>query len=607
MSDDTPTPDEPPAKPSKGKMLAVLRTEASDRRKALFLDHYAAGLSIKDCCAQVGVIVPTYEKWRQRDDKFRAKADQIRLGLRHSKVRDPAKMTSAEFAAHFFGMKYADFQLRALYAVEATKLGDITMIQFPPEHGKTTLFENYTNEKLARDPDHRFIIASESTTISRKILARIRNRMEPMGPTPAYVSKFGPFVPQLGEGRHVSQPWGADYFNVYKKKSHDERDYSVAALGAGSSIVSARCNHLHLDDIQSTKTLPLTNKFMDWFRMDAITRPGESGITTIFGTKVGDGDFYEELEDDEGLDGILHVIRMPAILTDIETGEQKPLWHERYTMDMMDRMARKVGGGPGGQERWDRAYMMKRSSDRKKRTFNDDAIQLALRPTLSVDDPIERRRPCFVALDPNIGGGRNVTMLCEIVPFEEKGKRTTKLRMHRYWDVTGLQNNSEVLAQVEMACVEAERHGAVVTDVIIETNAFQKGLMHDSELVALKKRYGFVARDHLTHWSKYDENVGVASMASSFIRGEIELPYAPDPKTRAQTDALIAQLKAWRPFVRGNRLRQDLVMTLWFCWILWQQRHKDTEVVEDTTDQWRRSALPYKPTASGLLVPSSVR
>jgi len=117
---------------------------------------------------------------------------------------------------------------------------------------------------------------------------------------------------------------------------------------------------------------------------------------------------------------------------------------------------------------------------------------------------------------------------------------------------------------------------ARVTDLVIEAMNFQRGLARDERLREMQQHYGFAVREHLTGLNKYDENVGVPSMVTSFIKGDIVLPWAADDYTRNEVGELIRQLKAWKPKARGNKLRQDRVMALWFAWILWQSRWKAT-------------------------------
>jgi hypothetical protein len=150
--------------------------------------------------------------------------------------------------------------------------------------------------------------------------------------------------------------------------------------------------------------------------------------------------------------------------------------------------------------------------------------------------------------------------------------------------------------------------GATVTDVVIEAMAFQKGLVHDENLLELRDYWGFSIRDHLTGWNKYDPDIGVPSMAESFRKHEIVLPYGEDSYTRFEIDELCRQLYAWKPGVRGNRLRQDRVMALWFSWIMWRERWKKPAAgVNHMGEGFRREGLPYRPTRSGLLLPSNLR
>jgi hypothetical protein len=119
---------------------------------------------------------------------------------------------------------------------------------------------------------------------------------------------------------------------------------------------------------------------------------------------------------------------------------------------------------------------------------------------------------------------------------------------------------------------------------------FQRGLARDDRLLALKDRYGFRMREHLTNINKYDENIGIASMAGDWEAGKIILPYFDERRTRLPIDELCRQLKAWRPLARGSRLRQDRVMTMWFAWIVWQeQRH----VLARKPPTWKRQGVPY--------------
>lgn len=572
----------------RGKHAASIEAQA---RKARVIELTRLGHTLDAALADVGVSYSAYKKWRERDRHFAAAMDIARIG----ELADPQiDLSLAQFVAHHFGMPPAPFQAVFMEEMENTALGTITLALWPPDHGKTSTFENYATAKIAAQPNWRGVVASENGTIAKKILGRIKNRLEPDGPYPRFVEQYGPFKPPTGQGndKRVAQPWGAAMFNVYKKAIHDERDYTLMALGYKSSIVSTRCDHLHVDDLQSTKTLNLTNAMEEWFRQDALSRPGEHGKTTIAGTRVGDDDIYERLLNDEGLSDIIKVIKFRAIITDPLTGEQTPLWPERYDLDQLDRMRKKVG-----QEAWDRNYMQAPGLSNTSRTFTDEMIEHCKDADYSLTHPCSDNAIVYVGLDPALGG-QNCVIACEVAP-------NNRLIIRAIREVSDLQRNEQImdeLAQVVARC----QMTANVTDVVIETKNFQAGLARDERLLDMQHFYGFAMREHLTGWNKYDESVGVASMCSSFQRGEIVLPWAADDLTRNEIGELIRQLKAWKPGKRGNKLRQDRVMALWFVWILWRQRHKEAVATEDST-AWRRKGVPWGRTQAGLVLPPGVR
>jgi len=587
-----PLPNGPGFKGLHPNSQAGKRHAESLKRQEKFLQALAKGLDLRAACDLVGITWETYRSWRRRDKAYAGQIDAVRATTRGIMSADDGNLTHAEFSLHYFGMSYASFHLQFLEELQAMRPGNILMCLFPPEHGKTTMFENYCGETLARDPDHRFIVISENQKIARKILGRVKNRMEPLGPFGPYVANYGPFVPQTGEGRKPAQPWGADYFNVYKKSSHDERDYSLNALGADSSIVSTRSDHCHIDDIQGLKTLNKTKRLLEWFRQDVLSRTGEHGKTTIAGTRVGEEDFYGTLMATEELEDMLTVVKFPAIVTNQLTGEAEPLWKERYTMDNLDRMRKKAG-----TTAWERNYMMNPQLSEAERTFQDEHVDPCLDPEISLRHLPGDGNAIYLTLDPALGG-KNCVMALEPTA-------NNKLCVRGIWERTGLRANEQIMAEIELAIGKVQP--GVVTDLVIETMNFQKGLARDERLADLRRKHGFALREHLTGWNKYDPNIGVPSMVTSFAKGEIILPWADDDLTRNQIGELVRQLKTWRPLERGNKLRQDMVMALWFGWILWRQRMKVPAQTNGMADSWRRQGVPWKPTRGGLIIPVGAR
>jgi len=555
--------------------------DKGESTRALFMEGLREHGKIEAACRIAGVTRSAYDKWRQRIPDFAERADAVR----HEALQrgdQPWDGSFASFRGQFFDHMSPWFHIQAIDAYENTLPGNLTVILWPPEHGKTTLAEDYFCYKLATNPEFRITVGSEGQDMARKILSRIRSRMEPLGPYPRYVAKFGPFVPQNQSGRKTAQSWGADYFDVFKKQRFDERDYSMVGLGWRSKIAGTRTDHLHIDDIQSRVSLNLTEQMFEVFRQDWLTRPGENGRTTINGTRVGEDDFYQRVMEEIDSD-LLQVIKFPAIITN-KQGEPEPLWPEMFTMEKLDRIRRKVG-----EEAWSRNYMQEPSSSMSA-TFTDDSIQKCLNPLRSVNHEPPKNCSIYIGLDPALGSNN-----CVVAATPHEGK----LKILFVREDTGLTRNEQILGVVEDAVLQCMRNGASVSDVVIEAMVFQKGLSRDERLVEMTNRYGFRVREHLTGVNKYDETIGVPSMALSFMRGEIDIPYADDKSTRHMVDQLIRQLKAWRPLKRGTRLRQDQVMALWFIWILWRQRKQSFDV---DSSQFNFKGLPWKASLSSSKV-----
>jgi hypothetical protein len=577
-----------------------LYLEGEERRRQA-LTMASEGLRVPEICERLGITMQTFRQWRSRDQFFNAELTSRLSGARVFKTADPTTRWEnfADFRKQFFDHDTPPHQAMIINALESTGPGDITLVLVPPEHGKTTLFEDYASMKLALDPEYRITVGCEAQSLSRRILGRVKNRMDPYGPFKSFVHEFGPFVPEQASGRASQQVWAADFFNVNKRMSFDERDYSMVGIGFGSNIIGTRTDHLHCDDLQSTKNLNKTEQMMQTFQQDWLTRPGEHGITTINGTRAGDGDFYEALISEFEGESWFRVVRLPAIVTDQVTGEKVPLWqynpeskarNKGYTMAQLDKIKRKVG-----PDAWSRSYMQDPRSSGLG-TFTEEIVDRCLnyqREFHADDLPAGPGAPIYIGLDPALGGV-NCLFAWQVTP--------DKLYMVDLHEDVNLSRNEDIMIRLEMMIIRLQARGGRITDVVVEANNFQRGLARDERFKDLSEKYGFAMREHLTNISKYDADIGVPSMVSTFLKREIDIPYAPEEATRDIANQYRHQLLRWRPGVKGNILRQDQVMASWFPWIVWQQRRRTHPI---SGASFTSSGLPWKPTNSGLLVPTT--
>lgn len=579
---------------------ATAFAQGEERRERFLVALAEAHGEVGKACGVIGIGYETYRKWRVRYPAFAARADACKHGVNRADTAREWDGSAGDFNARFFKHPPAWFHERMLHTLETAEGGSVTLILFPPEHGKTTQLEDWICKELAIAPETRIIVGSEGTPHARKFLRRIRNRMEPDSPAKEYVAKFGPFAPQLGGDRKGAQPWGADFFDVWRKNEHDEADYSMCAAGITGAIAGSRCDKLVLDDIQSMRNLSLTPKIVEVFRQDWLSRPGTKGSTIIIGTRVADDDAYQALIDAGLID---HLICFPAFdsnrwtwdISDADIAAMPRdqqidlivasmpddiefLWPERYSKREYARMRRNVGHAA-----WWRNYMQQ-PKKAGAQAFTEQAVRTAVDTGRSVvDDPPARCKIGVLTVDP--GFGTNVWMLC--------GMTAEQLVVLNWRIDHGLPNNAAIAAAgTEVAL---GRGAMAVNWLVLEDKAFQRGLLEDEAMVELSLALEAEIVGHQTGNNKYDENIGIPSMARSFARGEIELPGANDVLTQEAVKQLEKQLTTWRPYKRGTRLTQDLVITLWFAWMRW--REEKEYLAETIPPTIKTGGLPWRPIA----------
>lgn len=568
------------------------------RNRANFLEKMAETGNIHEAATHAGVSLSAYHQWRSRFPDFAARVDACKASATVRELHDTTRLgfkgDFAGFAKEFFGHTFAWFHLMAAEAFETAEGGSITLMLWPPEHGKTTVTEDYDNFKLALDPKFRITVASESQSIAAKILGRVKGRMEAGGSARKYVQRFGPFRAPAGRS-DVFQPWAETHFNVWRKGNHDERDYNMTALGIKGAVIGTRSDLMQVDDPQSSKSLQVadrgkanTEQLLNVFRGDWLSRPGTKGHTVVNGSRQGEWDFYQALIKTGIVDRIL---KFPAFDESRTEAYGSPwLWPENYTEREYEVLRRNAG-----EERWALTYQQEDGATTAT-TFPKDVVNGCRNAMRSVlHDPPKDSVNCIVGLDPAIGSYNGVVLAAMTY------KRLSVMSIR---SVPGLTNNDQVLGLIEEYCHQVLATQAQVNHVVIESKAYQKALMDDRQLHSMQGRFGFTVTGHDTGLNKYDENLGIPQMVYSMRRGEIDFPDS-DQVSRDEMEGLYEELDKWRPGARGNKLRMDRVMALWFVWMYWRNYRTNLKTIDQATNGFKAQGLPYKPTSyrpSGLAV-----
>lgn len=533
---------------------------ASAKRRESFIEHYATGMTIKAACEQVGVTQTTYERWRQRYPGFAGTIDAMRANARGAAPPDPGRFTG--FRKKYFGFDTFPHQAQIIHEIESAKEGEVVLILVPPEWGKTTLLEDYCNWSIAKNPNIRITLVSEGQPHARKIMRRVQKRMIDRTVAPEYIMDFGPFKTERSDA--MGKPWSADYFTVFKAE-HDERDYTMEARGWRSAIAGTRTDLLLVDDIQSGRSLNQTEKMVEIFRQDMLTRPGRKGKVIIVGTRVGVGDFYEAIQDAGIVD---RTVIMSA--TDDEGNSN---CEEMWSTDALRKRREQVG-----DDVWWRTYMQKPRLAGAS-TFTMDMIDEAK----DFSRPIGHVAPgeyVILGLDPALVNWNALFVAgCTSTSFALIDARRDRQ----------LGSTEAILAKVDVLATQYKPH-----ILVVEGNAYQRGLANDQRLRDLGREHGFRVLEHATGQNKADEFLGVARMPTSFVKREIILPWS-DETCRRVVDPLIDELTNWRPDKKTRQVRQDLVMAMWFAWLEWQRMRGR---LEENASEWNRGGLPWRPTGN---------
>lgn len=541
--------------------------------------------------AAVGRTAQALYKWRQRYPDFSAWYDAACAEFRDGAAvagenrSGPASRDwgsgFAEFRRAFLGHDSPWFHVLAIDAIEAAEPGSVTLLLWPPEHGKTALLEDADLYWVCNDPSVRISVGSERIDHSKKILGYVRDTLDHSAPGRAPLrERFGPFAPPKGV-RH-NQPWGSAYFNVYKKPRGQDRDYTMQALGITSSIIGTRCDVLQCDDLQGRKSINRTDEIMEVFRQDWLSRPGPAGKTFILANRVGEGDIYETLMESEILD---HLIIVRADQN--PDPDQTWAWPQRYSERDYDIMRRNAGevawernylqiGNPSAtavftKEMWAscRTELRRRDDDPPRHPSGDDAHVV-----LSIDPSFKRSVVAAFAWEP------------------------TRMRWLDYWAKRDLTAWEQLFAVIEELCV---RYSTIdrccVRKVIVETKAFQRGLITDDRMLELQRRFGFDIVPQETGGEKLDDEIGVPQLAQAMRRGEIEIPDGTDDD-RAHFDQARDEFCRWRPGARGNKLVQDIVMAAWFQHHHWRRERR---VLRASPSSFRTAGLRSSRPQAGLV------
>lgn len=555
------------------KRAKKTRTSASQSKRDAILELVQAGSTITDALLELGISTKSHEYYRRTDPQYKAAISIARRQNSRSKGAG-WEGDSASFAETFFHHEFPTpaFHYDLKHILKSAQPGTITLINVFPNSGKTAVIEDHINETLAKDPNHRFVIASKGQNHARKLLSTVKDRMTNVAAYPEYIGRFGPFYVE-GQER-AGKPWTTDYIKLAQNDS-GERDYNVQVMGWAGQILGSRVDTIILDDIQTGDNMSQVDEMLRKFRQDFYTRL-KGGRIIIIGNRIANGDIYERLMELDVIESANH-FDYPAI-----DHNGNSLWPDRWTLEEFTQI-RKVAG----ESVWWTTYQQKPQLA-SNATFTEELVEASKDWERKVGSYVQGT-PTVLAVDPGLDPG-----VTAITALQYTSDSISVIDGERHSDFV---QGEQILDLIESYAIRyAPQH------VVIETVAFQRALARDERLQSMSRAYGFQVHAHNTGRNKIDTIMGVAAMATSFIREEITFPWeGGDTSISAQRmEPILAELRAWRPNVPTKLLTQDFVMSLWFAWMfILNARHG----MGIKANGWQRQGLPWTPTSTTRILP----
>lgn len=575
----------------------------TDGKKRKFLELFAAGKSVGEACDIIGVSKSTYHFYRRNDEAFQAELDDIRLNRNRreegSGEGGPEPVPDfPEFCEKFLHQPLAEHHLRwwdmmngreprNLHESMQYEVGEnpnYFLFLVPVDHAKSTVITmNWVTWRIYRNWNERILIVSKTTTLAKKFLLAIKERLTSRTYREA-IQRFGP------EGGFKSDrlPWNQDAIYINGRDDVDgldpnevgQKDPTVQALGIKGHIYGARASALVLDDAIDTTNVGQVDAQMEWLTGMALTRPRPDDPVVVVGTRIASNDLYKKLLGQitptrEGDKPTWNFLAQPAILEEPDPADPdtwKVLWPERNPGWMLQRLRNAQSSPMRFQLIWqqrDTGADMAFPLGAVESSINKFRTPGLLNPA----NPASRQggmNGVYVCagLDPATTG--NTAMVVGAVDADAK-----KVWLLDAKNIPGMQIDTMRETMKDLT----EQYG--IREWVVERNAFQRSIVQDPQLSVDINAMGCRLREHYTAGNKWDEDFGVLSMSGLFRScadfdpisgrwtrrtggGQIDLP---DNRKAAWVGQMRDQLAAFEPGNMRQRQKTDLVMALWFMMI----------------------------------------
>jgi len=567
---------------------------SADIAKRIILGCVSEGMTIEQACASAGKSMKTYEYYRRTDKIFTDKIDRTRLGLKDKQFQggDVHDIGFVEFRQRFLHSRTFDHQKNIVDVIEGREPGwnhssmkfekgvanNRILINIPPNHAKSmTITVDYITYQVARNPNFRVLIVSQTQRLAADFLYAIKQRLT----HPMYEDLQSAYAAGVGFNSK-SASWQATRVTFGNElRESGEKDPNIEAVGIGGQIYGKRADMIIVDDAVTLSNANDFERQIKWLTQDVRSRLNPTGKLIIIGTRVASVDLYRELRNEDRYPGGLvpwTYLAMPALL---EANEDPDKWVTLwpYSDAPFDGQLEDEKNEEGLYPRWSGKNLYNERQAMDSSTWaliyqQQDISENAAFDPVCVRGAIDGMRKSgrleagypghpkdlngfsfICGLDPAMVG--DTAAVCYAID------RATSKR----YIVDAIKITGPSPQQIrELIFNWTSLYGP--SEWIVEKNAFQAFLTQDEGIRQHLANRGVILKEHHTGQNKWDAGFGVASMATLFGTKQSDgkhhrdnLIHLPSDQTE-NVKALIEQLITWTPTTKG---KTDMVMALWFC------------------------------------------
>ena len=567
---------------------------SADIAKRIILTAVAEGMTVEAATASAGKSIKTYEYYRRTDKIFSDKVDRTRLGLKDKAFAsgDVHDITFAEFRQRFLHSRTFAHQQNIVDVIEGREPGWLhpsmkfekgvannrILINIPPNHAKSmTITVDYVTWQVARNPNFRVLIVSQTQRLAADFLYAIKQRLT----HPNYEDLQQAYAAGVGfNSKTVS--WQATRVTFGDElRESSEKDPNIEAVGIGGQIYGKRADMIIVDDAVTLSNANDFERQIKWLTQDVRSRLNPTGKLIIIGTRVASVDLYRELRQEDRYPGGLvpwTYLAMPALLsTDEDPDKWETLWPKSDAP--FDGQEEADKDEDGLYPRWSgrNLYNERQAMDTSTWALvyqQQDVSENSAFDPVCVRGSIDGMRKSGPLVAGHPGHPRELhgfSIICGLDPAMIGDTAAICYAVDRgsnkRYIIDAIKISRPSPADIrDLIFNWTSLYGP--SEWIVERNAFQSFLTQDEGIRQHLASRGVLLREHHTGNNKWDAGFGVASMSTLFGTKQHDgkhhrdnLIHLPSDQTE-NVKALIEQLITWTPTTKG---KTDLVMALWFC------------------------------------------